>query len=428
MLPIEKRLDDLFGAKVIAYSTEGKSAAFKDYLAQEQKHALFYELVLEHRMLTFENDVYRDHLIKNAHLYSAEELQIKVNTALKFAELLEIIYRDYLTTERIANRFRQEQVIYRNWLQSQDSYPRTSSQPAPNALLAKSIRTQSEQFNFWRLLFIRTRRLLLLLMPICKDYAHYSQIIQACEVVFAPIARHQGWIFFIPRLSTNLFLVAKHNVYGLMPKEEKDLPWLVRFRAQMDVERRWWEIANDTAWFSANFVNAFVLTGALSPFAFYVNLALPLHDTLLSSLRAYLEMNRLHKLKQHYLELSHDDETPCIDSLEERIDFEIAQMLQRIMVNALMFTSMSLAIPFIALNPIIPMLGGLLSVTTTIAARLISDARINPDSKAATAIQATLNAQQNPANGAVLFGLFAPERLDTCQSNERVGIKHLKVD
>lgn len=428
MLLVERHIFDIFEDHLVEYNNQGKSAAFSSFIRNSADQGdAFFKLVLNHRILSLESDIFRRHLIDEQDLYTAEDLEEKINHALKLAQLLEIIYRYYLKIDRIADKFHAEQNCYRQWLGEDNAYNYHGFQnpEAQHKTLAKTIRNYSEQINFWRLLTIRTRRFFLLLVPVLNNLASYKSIISNIEIVLGPIAQHQGWIFFIPRLCTNLFLSFKHNINHYMTPEEQILDPMLRFRAQMDVERRWWELANDSVWFTANLLSAFVFAGG--PVVFYISLALPFYDTLLSTLRAILEIGRLNDLKKQSVAFPDESwmhQESYLRELDRRVQAEIFQLIQRIIVNAIMFFSMSMALAIFSFNPLIPMIGALMAVITTIIGRIITQCRENLDSKESQdAVTKDLkqvfikHPHQNHHNPGRQFGLFAPPLHEAMQSS-----------
>lgn len=113
------------------------------------------------------------------------------------------------------------------------------------------------------------------------------------------IFSHLAWVFFLPRLLTNLAVLSKHVfLIGDIDEEERKLAWQQRFRMQF--KRRWFEIGNDLVWCVHNLLAAFVYLGTIAPVGSYIALALYFYDVLMVCLRAAVEIQRLSYVESEY--------------------------------------------------------------------------------------------------------------------------------
>lgn len=347
-----------------------------------RKNAIFFRyLVTNHWQLCFEYNVLCTQL---AHDLMREGVKIsevtqQLQAALVMSELLEHVYRDYLVIPREVNNCRREQEIYRQLLAldgyqfpDQDNHEKAKSSPSSPT---KTIRDLTVSSNWPRLMLLRTRRLLISITPLIHGFDAYPRWIGLMEVSSNLVIPYLAWIFFLPRLLTNLFLFGKHLIPGSwMHAEERSLDWQSRFKAQ--IERRWFEIGNDAAWFTGGLINCFVLIGVLAPVALYVSLTLQTYDVILSAIRFHIEISRMHQLEQDYKrrlsQLSSTDPayaqtSDYLKHLEERIHYEKKRLSVSIINNCVLVISLLLTLGVLSFTPVAPLVGAILAVGITIA-------------------------------------------------------------
>ena len=213
----------------------------------------------------------------------------------------------------------------------------------------------------------------MLITPALNDSRQYSSITGSMDHILLPALSYAAWLFFLPRALVNLSLTYKHVVPGSwMGPRERALGWQTRFKTQM--ERRWFELGNDIAALVVNLLNCFLFVGALSPLGLYVVGMSLTFDVALASLRAYIEISRLKKLEEKYRgmlvgDLSDDERVETeryIAHLNQRITYEQKRLYIQIMIAAALLIAFAMTFPIFA-NPIVPIIGAVLAVLTTIA-------------------------------------------------------------
>lgn len=300
-------------------------------------------------------------------LVNQEEIVEQLISALMMAELLEHIYQYYLIVPREVARLRQQQALYRELLADiVQPLPNHSKSVVVNSSFSQDVRNTTVFLNLYRLLFIRSKRafdVIATLGTVSESYRNFVKILDKCT---DPILAHLAWVFFVPRLSVNLFLLLKHTLPGpWMGDEEKSLGWRVRFNAQM--QRRWFELCNDSIWLTAGLMNRFVLTGALAPFALYVSIACFAIDIVLSVTRAYIELSRLYELQKQYTFMLTQTSSVAeqrkikahLDAIDNQLNFEWLRLGSHMMTTSAIFLSMAVAAPILAFNPLIITIGAL---------------------------------------------------------------------
>jgi hypothetical protein len=242
-----------------------------------------------------------------------------------------------------------------------------------------NIRSYTGMLNFPRLMVVRIRRILMTLLPILKNIENYAKFINLIDPFFGPVLNYLSWIFYFPRLIVNLFLLFKHLIPGSwLSEEEKQLGWFIRLQTQL--QRRWFELFNDSAWFIGGLLGCFFLVGGLSPVGMYLTISLFLYDVVLAGIRAYIELSRLNTLRTEYTELaltSLNEDPTFLEGiasyqkhLEQSYSYEQKRMGLSIASTIALFLGMLFAIPAIS-NPIVPLVGACLIVMITLLTYLI---------------------------------------------------------
>lgn len=332
----------------------------------------FYrKIVPSHIILNMEYSLLGQQIRANlllAHPVNKEQLVSQLVAALLLAELLEQVYQNYLIVPREVARLRAQQQIYRDLLlEIKGAAPKhvPNKHPVDVGLsFSQQLRLQTLNINLYRLLFVRTKRVLDLVSALNFSADWYRHIIGNLDKYTDPFLPHIAWFFYVPRLTTNLFLLFKHLLPGLrMDKKEKDLGWWVRFQGQM--LRRWFELGNDIAWVGLGIANCFILTGALAPIGVYLTIAFFAYDVLLSVIRTYIELNRLFVLRQQYQDAlvakpkNKEEIEQHLEALDKQISFEMLRLGAHGMTTSLIFLAGCCAAPLFATSPIIPLIGAI---------------------------------------------------------------------
>ncbi|WP_131782130.1 hypothetical protein [Legionella gresilensis] len=353
---------------------------------KNKKSDFFLPLIKQHNLLNLEYNVLCTQLVHNytRKNYDREQLRTELITALMMAELLAHLYQNYLVVPREVMRLQKEQEVYKHLLiEAGVKFPSTNlfnTEPSHN--FTQKIRAKIAQYNWPRLLSIRSKRLLDTAVPLAKDLEKFCLFVATVDKYANPVVAYLGWLFFIPRLSTNLFLLFKHLIPGFwMGEEEKKIGWTTRFHAQL--QRRWPEIGNDIAWMTGGILNCFILIGPfLAPFSVYVNVGLFGYDVLLASIRAMLEIKRLHTLKEEYNNLANSikeqgDKQELIEiyefqqHLDTQLNYEYKRLLFGVCNTTALLLAASITIPIFVASPIVPFISALLLVSITVAGYLI---------------------------------------------------------
>ncbi len=150
------------------------------------------------------------------------------------------------------------------------------------------LRRLTRQTNFWRLFLIRLKRFFDVMTPLVKSIQIYQELIKNIDLV-NPILSYVAWVFYVPRLLTNSYLLLRNTLPGdWMTHEQKELGWLYRLKAEW--AKRWSELLNDSVWAGVGLINCFILSG---PQAMLLTVGLYSFDV------AMALMNRHYQLSKH---------------------------------------------------------------------------------------------------------------------------------
>ena len=339
-----------------------KDAAFYNSLAINRPLlAAQYRVQCAQLIVMFRNESTDRH----AFLQAAE-------AALVMAELLEHVYRRLEETEDL-NRLHADKARLRIFLSQRYPQFKTTTIPTPNPP-AKTLFLR-KQVDIWtprRLLLVRIRRTILATI-VLEQFAMCRPGVRAIEYFTNPFFSHVAWVFFIPRLSMNLIFLGKHLIpHPWMSAQERALPWTTRLQTYMDMHRHSFELVNDIGWFLCGVLSCFLCTGAWLPIRAYLAIGMQLGEFVISYLRCSIEINRLKILEKEYHAgcangtLTFDEK--YFEALKNRIEHEYRtyhlEMTRNILLNLSIVTILPL---FVAINPLIPIAGALLAVTTSIS-------------------------------------------------------------
>lgn len=375
MVAILRRLQSHGIDVPIPWNNDTKTWDFAKKIS-EKDVTFFRYFVKNHPLLEIEYSIFCTKIAHDLLTKNAAEITQQLETALMMAELLEHIYHYYLNVPSAVFRMRREQEVYQGLLTEQGYHFFTKElHSSVDSSISRDIRVQTGDANLFRNLIARLRRLLVLSTPIVNDFQRYCSFVATIDQVSGPILSYASWLFFIPRLATNLFLLGKHVFRGeWMSNEEKSLEWTTRFCAQM--EQRWFELGNDLAWITLALLNCFVLTGVLAPIGFYGTAILLAYDVMLAALRFYIEISRLQQLEEEYNNILQSSDSPddadYLHHLQDRIAYEKKRLSVQIINTSLLLLAFSLTFPLFAFNPVIPMVGAMLAVLVTIAGYIAS--------------------------------------------------------
>jgi hypothetical protein len=366
----------------IELSSPGKSWDFST-IVEKKDLDFFRHVVKNHPLLQLEYSVHcaaliHDLLNKQNNDQKTKDYLIKqIETALLMAELLEYICREYLKMSHEVTQLQKEQDVYRKLLKQEGysfSEPKPKEKP-PELLLNKVIRELTFPTNMFRLFVTRARRLLVIVTPVVTNYTRYANWVNDLDHVANPILSYAAWVFFIPRLATNLYYMGKHIIPGFwMDDPERKLGWYARTIGQL--ERRWFELGNDSAAVTVNVLTCFLLIGGLTPVGIYLTAGLLAYDVFLASFRAYVEMSRYRKIEQDYVTMLKDNELPELEreqiqahlqQLRVRMAFEQKRLYTQVALTCVLLLAFALTLPCFGFVPIVPIIGAALAVMTTLA-------------------------------------------------------------
>ncbi|MBA2657481.1 MAG: hypothetical protein H0U70_10960 [Tatlockia sp.] len=349
----------------------------------------------------------------------AEAITKLLLRALDIAELLIHIYCRFLPVNREVERLKEEQEVYRTLLRMREiQFPETNknykTEPSffifrylefckvmsalfqkvqlPQVILdyvneidfstalknfSQKVRATTAEYNIFRLLVVRARRFFTTLVPVLAHVKKYVQFIAVIDPFISPIVNYLAWIFYLPRLFVNLFLLLKHVLPNRwMTDEEKKLSWQIRLQAQL--QRRWFELLNDSLWFIGGLLGCFVFVGSLGFVGMYLTIALFFKDMVSSSVRAYIELGRLNNLRAEYVQSAKDlDKSGLTDAkgmveiqeyqrnLDKTLCYEKKRLILSVISTTCLFLAMLLAIPAIPI-PMITFIGAVIVLIITI--------------------------------------------------------------
>jgi hypothetical protein len=385
MSPVIKHLQNIVPELLLPVEQTTMNWTFDDQV-ERLGPDLYNKLLLLHPALNMEYSIachQLNHCLSFPEQTNSNKIIEQLTATLMLAELLEPIYFYYLNVPREVVRLRRQQQRYRELLLEAGyhfSYKSLHKDELETGLsFSQKIRDNTANSNWYRLLITRSKRVLNVLELVGIGSEGFSNFVRLMDQYTNSFFAYLSWCFFIPRLSINLFLLLKHGIPGpWMDEKEKELEWLPRIQAQF--QRRGFELVNDLVWTTVGCINCFVLIGGLSPFALYLSMAAFAFDMVNSSLRAYIELNRLFKLKNEYSLLlknaASEEERNSIEEFQQfirrRIDFEQLRLGLHVMSTICVFLAMTLALPIIAVNPLIPLISAVLLILIGITAHILT--------------------------------------------------------
>lgn len=356
---------------------DSKEWNFTNYLAGKGID-FFQPLVRQHKLISFEYSVICTRLAHDLYHSKKQDdhnLIKQVQVALACAELLEILYRDYLNVPREIMRLQREQIIFRECLKRQGfDAGHTKAIPGSSIYIDNPIHDATISLNWLRLLSVRSRRLLVAIGPLTHELSSYRQWVFRFDQAANPVLTYIAWLFFTPRLLVNLSMIAKHAIPGFWLSEKAiKLGWQTRLIAELN--KRWFELGNDFAWLISGLVNCFILTGPLLPYALYVSVSLQGFDMVWASIRALVEMSRLSDLDKYYQailtssKLSQDERQEIKEHerhLQIKLGHEQKTLLLGVLNTSVLFIAICLALPALAYSPLVPVIGASIAVLMTL--------------------------------------------------------------
>lgn len=352
-------IDTIAGIKKLAASTSTQ----QDVLGLFDR---FRDIQLNYSLLkSCFSTLHQQHSVKE------EQLNELVSLLLDHAIALKKLHVDYLSSPQYAPALEKEICCYRKFLKDQKVDLPTRLSPIRKMDIPGTIRSTTTHINWPRLFVVRVKRVLDVTSMLAHNARALRHFTEALNNVSAPIFAWLAWLFYLPRLVTNLMILAAHFWPGFgMSEEERTLGWQLRLKIQL--QDLWFELANDLVWAAVGLINCFILVGALTPAAAYLTVALYSFDVMLACIRAYVELERL---KQYQLELEKDEALPepvkniMLERFAAHYQYECLRLGLSVITTASLLAAMSLTIPVLAsITAIIPLVG----VSLVVAVCLIS--------------------------------------------------------
>jgi len=352
--------------KILKLSTLNK---FKDLTSQTDKKKLrhFFRLIItnlnfiecqyEYLLHEINKDLIDNHTVLDTE--KKEALTEKVSHVIILSNILEHTYLYYFYEPGKAIKYQTENELFNAYLKTNENKKCVASDKGKPiysyGLISEKLRTITAVTNPRRLLAIRIKKILDVATVLKPELRQYKAFATSLDKVADPVLKRLSLIYFIPRLVTNLALVCKHTIPGFwLDEKEKSLGW--SFRLKNQVKNRWLELANDSAWTAGAMTNYFILAPSSAYLIPYFSFALYFIDVLLATLRFYNKKRTIQAIKAE--NGTNKEYIQYLENLEqyETSLFKIGMILQHCFM-----LSMSMTLPFFAVNPFIPLTGLLLA-------------------------------------------------------------------
>jgi len=367
MSAILKRLEQSFQLHIeTQLSKEAIALSVKNVLSNESRT----QLILHHAKINFEYNVLCSKIALEFQSTTATHaLHEQMKEALKLAELLEIIYRDYLDVPREIARLRKEQRLIQQWL---GLAPDPSEIKEQERYASETIRIGTGNLNLYRLFSVRLRRFIVAISAVTSNTSSYQDVINGIDSYVGPFLSRAACVYFIPRIANNLAMMIKHTIkHPWMSDEEKRLGWQTRFRIQFN--SRWQDLSNDLPWMAANVVGLAVLTGELLPWGIVLSIGIQLYEVAQTCALYLVDQHNLKLQRAEYEKLllntvagseEYKKITDYMKHLDDRIDYEEKRLWLPIRNAIILFLAISFAAPIF--SPWFMVLGGVIAVWITI--------------------------------------------------------------
>ncbi|MDP3562328.1 MAG: hypothetical protein Q8R83_09155 [Legionellaceae bacterium] len=330
----------------------------------EAKAKFFTPFVDRHWELARQYSVLRRRFredLKRAEKAQSAAFTQRVGDLMILAALLEGVNDHCLNAAREKRRYLRDQRVYDQILFDNDFQSELifDSDPSVAELGTQTIRDNVIQLNPFRLMLVRLRRIVLMLSVLLEFQKEMGTIENGGSFLFFS---NLAWVFFLPRLLTNLGLIYKHVFdRSAMTDIEHALGWQTRLRAEL--VRCWQELANDMGWFSSGITTCFFLAGKTPLIGTYLALAMQAYDFVVVLTRFCIELRRLDALKQDYRDI--DD--GFIADLEDRRAFDRRELgFSLFNFGVLLLCAILMTPSFASISPIIPLLAAITAFLITI--------------------------------------------------------------
>lgn len=222
---------------------------------------------------------------------------------------------------------------------------------------ASTVRQSTQQLDFWRLLFVRSRRMLLLSTKLLEQFEIFCEWVRFLDKFLSVLALYQACVL-IPRFMMNAFYVGRH----------------IQEPTPHDMLVRCWEMAYDFGWIMNGILAAFILTGALAPLVVYLPVLTPSYQLCVHATRFFIEYCRFQALGNKYLNASdkkrHEIHAVLI-ALKQEASATLLPLVIRMGVSVCVISTAMVMLVGSA-NPVIPFLAAMLAVVATLAGKYLA--------------------------------------------------------
>lgn len=304
--------------------------------------------------------------LENASERQSKEFLERAGHFLVVASILKGVHRQGINVPRsVRNNLRDQKLVdsYFSHVIGFQTGIKWEQEPSLPEWGTQSIRDLHQRWNLIpRLLIVRLwRDIRMLALYFQGNFLDgFRQVEQGGALFFFS---HLAWIFFLPRLLTNIGLIYKHVFdESSMTEVELRLGWGVRLRAQL--VRRWPEIFNDAAWLS---IGITLLIGQTPVVSAYLAVAMQSYDLLMMIIRCILEWNRLNQLKKDLKQQCSEGSDIVLTDLNERIKWEFRELMYGICnFLVLLLCAVFMTPTFASISPILPIMAATVAVLITL--------------------------------------------------------------
>jgi len=200
------------------------------------------------------------------------------------------------------------------------------------------VRQITQALDFWRLLFIRGRRMLRLSVAVFRQFEFYVQGVMFLDEFLKILALYQAYLL-VPRFLVNLLYFCQHM--GSQPPP--------------DMLIRCWEMAYDFGWIMNGVLGALVLVGPWAALAVYLPVVTPMYQLCVHTTRFLIEYQRV--------------KSP---ELQADVMTLIPVVIRMGVSICIISTAMVMLVG--SVNPVIPFLAATLAVLVTVAGKALANA------------------------------------------------------
>jgi len=364
--------------------------SFRDALKTVPESRLV-PLVLSHTSLNAVHESLRIECIANREKYDAGARAKRVVLGLMLSDLLELIHAKHLdnASTPVAG-LKAAGEYYRDYLTEvgvKCPTPEPFQESDEPLYDEASLREETQKMDYWRLVFIRGRRAMLLSLPIMANVAYYSEWVLYLDKFLGILALCHA-LMLVPRFITNATYVG-HSLFS--SSKEEGLSALDRARAHMDMRSRWWEMGYDLNWILSGVLAAFILVGPLSPMAIYLIVVNPAINLTLHTLRYDTERKRYLALVEEYQALLENTDCPerkkeleaMIAAIEEKGSSSVKPVLisMAVTLTAVLTSTVIILSGGLGLSIWLPFMMAVVAVAATVFGKMAAEALPKLDSQ-----------------------------------------------